>query len=115
MLSRTFRAVLQSTTRKTVFSFSSHDEPPPTSLPKVSEVVYDYLHIESIFLSETDMALWRGHKPSSGSRCLRLLSEIRCMLFLDLLNSAMAMIPHTDRTTDLTTTILEDPTVAIVG
>lgn len=41
MISRTFKKLIQSTTTKNLFAFSSHDEPTPTSLPKVSEIVYE--------------------------------------------------------------------------
>lgn len=41
MISRTFKKLIQSTTTKNLFAFSSHDEPTPTKLTKVSEKVYE--------------------------------------------------------------------------
>lgn len=54
LISRTFKTLLSKATAAPTYAFSSHDEPPPTSLPKVSEVVYSPSNLASTCTSETN-------------------------------------------------------------
>ena len=56
MINHNPKNILQKTIHRNLFLFSSHDEPAPAKLSKVSEVVYSSPHPELTSTSKTDMA-----------------------------------------------------------
>lgn len=112
MLSRSIKNLIQLTVARNCFAFSTHDEPTPTKLGKVKDIVYEITEIGLISMSKTSMELLRPFLPLSENP---YLMRFRGWKFTPLRTDiATAMILLTGHTLDLMITILKVLTVGIV-
>ena len=75
MISRSIRQLMTSTIPRVQFAFSSHDEPPPTKLSKVKDIVYIITHSASTCILKTDTELSKKYPHLLDNRSLKPSSE----------------------------------------